>query len=564
MKPSSADGLSRVGRCERANYQMFLSELCDVSRVPARTLRAGARCSDYVFERAVRPRDGEGRRRPSASTSTRRTPSSWRPSSRAWQGPTAPVARACLGKRNIARGWDVMMKNARRQAELTSSCSTPIIPRRPSSSCAMSAIASSFCRLHGHRARLRPFPGPSTASASISRICATRSCAPGSCKIWPDPHSLDPSRESARVTRAIARRLAQVGKAWRSAGATRGCGAFPDAVPVHDVRQGCRASPPPDSFKTMLGRASTTRGISRTGSRPSGARWKPGRVQPRGRGPRAALQRRPVQRHHGVPARPRGDRRAARCRQDHDWTDVDPAIFGTLLEQALDPGEQGVKLGAHYRPAPMSSVWWRRPSWSPCARTGRSPCARPSARSRDPATRARPRAMVRAFHRPAVCHACARPSLRHRELPLRRAGADEEARRRGAGDAGDTRRQEMHGARPGDRRSAPVPGPRAQPRAAAIARVVWIGYLQWHFRTAPATPPSRSCAPSTTSISATAMTGRGAHLERLARAHRAGGCRGPARSDLSQCSEAGWPEAEFIVGNPPFLGPGEAIRGGDG
>ncbi|MDT5121250.1 MAG: hypothetical protein QOC96_732 [Acidobacteriota bacterium] len=32
-----------------------------------------------------------------------------------------------------------------------------------------------------------------------------------------------------------------------------------------------------------------------------------------------------------------------------DWKDVEPAIFGTLLERALDPHERH-KLGAHYTP----------------------------------------------------------------------------------------------------------------------------------------------------------------------------------------------------------------------
>ena len=32
-----------------------------------------------------------------------------------------------------------------------------------------------------------------------------------------------------------------------------------------------------------------------------------------------------------------------------EWKDVEPAIFGTLLERALDPGERH-KLGAHYTP----------------------------------------------------------------------------------------------------------------------------------------------------------------------------------------------------------------------
>ena len=33
----------------------------------------------------------------------------------------------------------------------------------------------------------------------------------------------------------------------------------------------------------------------------------------------------------------------------YDWRDVDPSIFGTLLEQALDPRERR-RLGAHYTP----------------------------------------------------------------------------------------------------------------------------------------------------------------------------------------------------------------------
>src|SRR5699024_10799054 len=33
----------------------------------------------------------------------------------------------------------------------------------------------------------------------------------------------------------------------------------------------------------------------------------------------------------------------------HDWSQVEPAIFGTLLERALDPQERH-KLGAHYTP----------------------------------------------------------------------------------------------------------------------------------------------------------------------------------------------------------------------
>jgi hypothetical protein len=52
---------AREGGAERANYQMFLSELCDVLGV-ARPEPAGAERAhnDSVFERAVRPRATDG------------------------------------------------------------------------------------------------------------------------------------------------------------------------------------------------------------------------------------------------------------------------------------------------------------------------------------------------------------------------------------------------------------------------------------------------------------------------------------------------------------------------
>jgi hypothetical protein len=52
---------AREGGAERANYQMFLSELCDVLEVP-RPEPAGAEraLNDYVFERAVSQRESAG------------------------------------------------------------------------------------------------------------------------------------------------------------------------------------------------------------------------------------------------------------------------------------------------------------------------------------------------------------------------------------------------------------------------------------------------------------------------------------------------------------------------
>ena len=90
------------------------------------------------------------------------------------------------------------------------------------------------------------------------------------------------------------------------------------------------------------------------------------------------------------------------------------------------------------------------------------------------------------------------------------------------------------------------------PRAAAIAElVVWIGYLQRHYCTATATPPSRSCAPSRTSISATpSRLRRGADLGRLSGDDRVSGEERKARRDLLEPAPAGLARGGVHRGEP--------------
>src|SRR5665213_278274 len=116
-----------AGGAERANYQMFLCDLCDVIGVP-RPDPAGAdpARNDYVFERAVRPRQSE------ASTAPRRidlyrkgafileAKQSRLPGQKnaiPAQLSLLPDEPEHLGRRTASRGWDVMMQNARQQAE---------------------------------------------------------------------------------------------------------------------------------------------------------------------------------------------------------------------------------------------------------------------------------------------------------------------------------------------------------------------------------------------------------------------------------------------------------------
>lgn len=117
----------REGGAERANYALFLTELCDLLGVPCPTPSgAETQLNDYVFERAVRPRASEGGGAPKRIDLYKKgafileAKQSRLPGSKnALPGQMSLLADdpKDLGRASAARGWDVMMQNARRQAE---------------------------------------------------------------------------------------------------------------------------------------------------------------------------------------------------------------------------------------------------------------------------------------------------------------------------------------------------------------------------------------------------------------------------------------------------------------
>jgi MmeI, DNA-methyltransferase domain/MmeI, target recognition domain len=108
-------------------------------------------------------------------------------------------------------------------------------------------------------------------------------------------------------------------------------------------------------------------------------------------------------------------------------------------------------------------------------------------------------------------------------------------------------------------------GLEVNPRAAAIAELVlWIGYLQWHFRTRggmPAEPILRAF--HNIQIGFDAVLAADVNLKRDGRGkpvlrHGADGTEREVEV-YANPHQPEWPEAEFIVGNPPFIG-GKDIR----
>jgi len=166
-----------------------------------------------------------------------------------------------------------------------------------------------------------------------------------------------------------------------------------------------------------------------------------------------------------------------------DWSEVDPAIFGTLLERALDPKERH-KLGAHYTPRAYVERLVRptieepiREEWENVQTAARKLYQDGKA---DAAREA-----VRSFHTKLVNTrvldpACGSGNLLYVTLDLfKRRESEVLAMLHDLGG----RQELLHaaGIRVSPRQFL---GIEIKPWAKEIAEVVlWIGYLQWHFRT---------------------------------------------------------------------------------
>jgi hypothetical protein len=401
-------------------------------------------------------------------------------------------------------------------------------------------------------------------------------------RLWTDPLSLDPSRESARVTREIADRLARLARSLEQAGHA------PELVAqflmrclftmfAEDVRL-----LPKDSFRDLL---------AQHGEKPDVAMRMLGQLwRDMDAGGFSAAIANEVLRFNGKlfkqPDTLPLDRdqlallvEAARA----DWKHVEPAIFGTLLERALSPGDRH-KLGAHYTPRAYverlvlpTVIEPLRAEWSDAqaaaltlAGEGKNDEAVAellcfhhrlcTVRVLDPACGSGNFLYVTLEHlkrlEGEVLNAL--DELGHRQTGLALGGERADAA------AGET--VDPHN----------LLGIEINPRAAAIAEVVlWIGYLQWHFRTrgdvSPPVPVIRDFR-NIENRDAVLAYDRVEYVNdekgvpvtqwdgKTMRPSPVTGEDIPdetARVPLERYvnpRKAVWPVADFVVGNPPFIG----------
>jgi hypothetical protein len=382
--------------------------------------------------------------------------------------------------------------------------------------------------------------------------------------IWLDPQKLDPTKIAAKATRKVAERLAKVSKHLEDATGTGGKKLYdPETVALFLMRclfTMCAEDVellPKDSFREILKRCKDNPSLF---PRLVEQLW-----AAMDKGGFAYAIERDVRQFNGylfktrtvlpLPCQEIGELYEAAKK---DWKLVEPAIFGTLLEQALDPAERH-KLGAHYTPRPYverlvvaTILELLKAEWANVQATAEAKRGEGDARSAA--------ALVRAFHE-KLCGirildpACGTGNFLYVSLELlkRLEGEVLEALASLTGQ-GRFAGYELKTIDPHQ-----FLGLEVNPRAAAISELVlWIGYLQWHFRTRGGMPPEPILRDFNTIEVRDAVLAwdakdlaRDEHARPIARTDSEGKKVEVYRYKNPKLPE--WPEADYIVGNPPFV-----------
>lgn len=232
-----------------------------------------------------------------------------------------------------------------------------------------------------------------------------------------------------------------------------------------------------------------------------------------------------------------------------DWKKVEPAIFGTLLEQALTKAERA-KLGAHYTPRPYVERLVQatimdvlEPEWS----TIISPLPigeglGEGSAARDPAETL---AAATAFHARIAALRILDPACGTGNFLYVAMEALQQL---------ETKVIETIQTLGGEAHAKVGPhqffGLELNPRAAKIAELVlWIGWLRFRI----ANDPGDIDDPVLDRTASINFGRHGGYDAVLARGET--GDFDPANPMLPE-----WPEADFIIGNPPFIGKGAGMR----
>ncbi|RSK46263.1 class I SAM-dependent DNA methyltransferase [Hymenobacter perfusus] len=575
------------GGAERANYGLFLQDLCDLLEVPRPDPTTDDPTQDqYVLERAVQFNDGPkkstGRidlyKRGCFVLETKQgtdTADQQKKQERAELGLEPSKRRKGHAVRGSAK-WAEMMQAARQQALGYVRALPPDEPRPLFVLVAdVGFCIDVYSNFAGVGDSFVPFPDQTRFRLPLAALADDKTRAMLR-QIFLDPKELDPSRRAARVTRELAARLAKLSEQLERAGHA------PDVVAQFLMR--CLFTMfsedvgliPKASFTGMLSQYGTPELLEFLPDALTNL-WRTMDTGGFSSDLKARLRRFNGKLFHDATALPLNAGQAELLLQSAkaDWTEVEPAIFGTLLERALDPRERH-SLGAHYTPRRYVERLVLPTVLEPLRREWAAAQAAAARRLDEGQPRDARAELVRFLTRltslKILDPACGSGNFLYVTLEhLKRLEGEVLA---AINSYGQTGLLELGGGTTVSPHQ--LLGLELNPRAAAIADVVLrIGYLQWHLRTYGPSELREPLLDEYQNIrQQDAALQHGPPVPRLdahgqpvtrwdgtTRLHPATGQPVPdetARTpvlDYPNPRPAEWPQADFIVGNPPFVGP---------
>lgn len=609
------------GAAERSNSQLFLSELCDLLEVPRPdSAKATVEADAYVFERPVTFHHGDGTTSTGFIDLYKRgcfvLESKQGVLAKEPEGPLAKLARKGAKRRKgvAARqtpAWDEAMIRAKAQAEnyvrhLPASEGRPPLVMVVDVGHSIELYAE-FSMTGG--AYLH-FPDPQSHRILLEDLHRPE-IRERLRLAWTNPLPLDPSRRAAKVTREIAANLAELAKSLEQSGHQ------PEHVAeflsrclftmfAEDV-----ALLPKGGFSKLLDQVAEAPAKFKAAAEDLWRAMKTGDF--------SSLLMERVLHFNGYLF---AEAWALELDQDQvrllmqaakaDWRDVEPAIFGTLLERALDPVERH-KLGAHYTPRayverlvmptimePLRAEWEaaKAAAFTLSRQAEELELQADDLSDKDQAQVSRQDlSQVRALRKEAGQKA--KESLQqvldfHKKLcdtkvldPACGSGnflyVSMEHMKRLEGEVLEALEQSGYRQKGFELASGRTVDPHQflgieiNPRAAAIAQLVlWIGYLQWHFRTHGNTNPPEPIIRDFKNIehrdSVLAYDGTRPVIDKDTlepvtrwdgRTYKKSPVTGEMVPDESarvlveeylNPRKAQWPKADYVVGNPPFIG----------
>ncbi|HEX5285079.1 MAG TPA: DNA methyltransferase [Bryocella sp.] len=582
---------------ERANYALFLSELCDFLEVPRPDpTRAEEHLNTYVFEKSVTLHNLDGTtstnfidlyRRNHFVLEAKQGSNAPQLQTNPETGElilTPPAPQAARRRRGTAvrgtHGWDEAMLLAYNQAERYAKA-LPTLEGWPPFLVTVDVGHSIELFADFSLTGKAYLPFPDARSYRISLNDLTNPAIRERLRLlWTDPHELNPARHAAKVTREVAAKLAILARTLEQKYSAKQVAEFLTRCIFTSFAEDVKLLPE----KSWLNLLCDLRDKDNVAVFPEMAKslW-----ETMNAGGFSPILKAHVLKFNGglfesteaLPLKPE-ELGLLIDAADSDWKEVEPAIFGTLLERALDPDERH-QLGAHYTPRAYverlvipTIVEPLRADWSDVIAavselvdTGHIPDAID---------------LLHDFHR-RLCNtrvldpACGSGNFLYVALEhlKRLEGEIIET----LATLGETQQALEHMGRTVDPHQ--LLGIDINPRATAVADLVlWIGYLQWHFRTRGDTTPRIPVIDSFHNIDCrdalmewqqkvpavdadgneitewdgvtlkeNLLTGRQVPDETARRTiHHFLGAR-----------QATWPDADFIIGNPPFIG-GKDIR----